>query len=175
MKKPRLNAESQALLRQLIELYQPKSVSDIQEMLKALFAGTMEDMLKAELDTELGYKKNSQESKTTDNRRNGSYPKTVTSSMGEIELNIPRDRKGEYEPELIPKGSHDVSELERRCCLYMPRAQATGIYPMWSMISTALSSVMRRYPISWIAFNRESLSGRIGSLKKYIRLSIWTL
>ena len=114
MKSPRLNAESQALLRQLIELYQPKSVSDIQEMLKALFAGTMEDMLKAELDSELGYKKNSQEAKTTDNRRNGSYPKTVTSSMGEIELNIPRDRKGEYEPELIPKGSHDVSELEEK-------------------------------------------------------------
>ena len=114
MKSPRLNAESQSLLRQLIELYQPKSVSDIQEMLKSLFAGTMEDMLKAELDSELGYKKNSQEAKTTDNRRNGSYPKTVTSSMGEIELNIPRDRKGEYEPELIPKGSHDVSELEEK-------------------------------------------------------------
>ena len=114
MKSPRLNAESQALLRQLIELYHPKSVSDIQEMLKALFAGTMEDMLKAELDSELGYKKNSQEAKTTDNRRNGSYPKTVTSSMGEIELNIPRDRKGEYEPGLIPKGSHDVSELEEK-------------------------------------------------------------
>ena len=114
MKSPRLNPESQSLLRQLIKLYQPKSVSDIQEMLKALFAGTMEDMLKAELDTELGYKKNSQEAKTTDNRRNGSYPKTVTSSMGEIELNIPRDRKGEYEPELIPKGSHDVSELEEK-------------------------------------------------------------
>ena len=45
MKSPRVNAESQALLRQLIELYHPKSVSDIQEMLKALFAGTMEDML----------------------------------------------------------------------------------------------------------------------------------
>ena len=53
MKSPRLNAESQALLRQLIELYHPKSVSDIQEMLKALFAGTMEDILKAELDSEL--------------------------------------------------------------------------------------------------------------------------
>ena len=63
MKSPRLNAESQALLRQLIELYQPKSVSDIQEMLKALFAGTMEDMLKAELDSELGYKKTARKRK----------------------------------------------------------------------------------------------------------------
>lgn len=45
-------------------------------------------------------KKSSQESKATDNRRNGSYPKKVTSNMGEIELNVPRDRKGEYEPNL---------------------------------------------------------------------------
>ena len=114
MKKPRLNAESHALLQQVIAQYQPKSVNDIQEMLKSLFADTMENMLKAELDTELWYKKNSQESKSTDNRRNGSHPKTVTSSMGEMELNIPRDRKGEYEPELIPKDSHDVSELEEK-------------------------------------------------------------
>ena len=114
MKKPRLNPESHALLQQVIAQYQPKSVNDIQEMLKSLFADTMEDMLKAELDTELGYKKNSQESKPTDNRRNGSYQKKVSSNMGEVELNIPRDRKGEYEPELIPKGSHDVSELEEK-------------------------------------------------------------
>ena len=129
MKSPRLNAESQALLRQLIKLYQPKSVSDIQEMLKALFAGTMEDMLKAELDSDLGYKKNSQEAKTTDNRRNGSYPKKVTSNMGEIELNIPRDRKGEYEPELIPKGSHDVSALEEKVLsLYAKGTSDRDIY-----------------------------------------------
>lgn len=43
-------------------------------------------MLKAELDTELGYSLNSQAAKTTDNRRNGSYLKTATSSMGEIKL-----------------------------------------------------------------------------------------
>ena len=77
MKSPRLNPESHALLQQIIAQYQPKSVNDIQEMLKSLFADTMEDMLKAELDTELGYKKNSQETKSTDNRRNGSYPKKL--------------------------------------------------------------------------------------------------
>ena len=83
-------------------------------MLKDLFADTIEDMLKAELDTELGYSKNSQDPKQTENRRNGSYPKKVTSTMGEIELDIPRDRMGEYKPELIPKGSHDVSSLEKK-------------------------------------------------------------
>ena len=114
MKKPRINPEGHELLRQVVEQYQPKTINDIQEMLKDLFADTIEDMLKAELDTELGYAKNSQNPKQTDNRRNGSYPKKVTSTMGEIELDIPRDRMGEYKPELIPKGSHDVSALEEK-------------------------------------------------------------
>ena len=114
MKKEKRNPRSHELIREMIELYHPQSIKDIQEMLKDMFADTMEDMLKAELDTELGYTKNSQAAKTTENRRNGSYPKTVTSSMGEIELNIPRDRMGEYEPELIPKGTKDVSALEEK-------------------------------------------------------------
>lgn len=100
--KEKRNPRSHELIREMIELYHPQSVSNIQ------------NMLKAELDTELSYSKNSQDTKTTDNRRNGSYPKTVTSSTGEIELDIPRDRIGEYEPELIPKGTKDVSALEEK-------------------------------------------------------------
>lgn len=88
MKKEKRNPGSHELIREIIELYHPQSVKDIQ------------DILKAELDTELGYVKNSQDTKTTENRRNGSYPKTVTSSMGE------------YEPELIPMGTKDFSALE---------------------------------------------------------------
>lgn len=114
MKKERLNPRSKELLQEMIGMYQPKTLGDIQAMLKDLFADTMEDMLKAELDEELGYAKNSQQPKTTGNRRNGSYPKTVQSNIGEIEVNIPRDRDGEYEPELIPKGTKDVSGLEEK-------------------------------------------------------------
>lgn len=50
--------------------------------------------------------------------------------MGEIELNIPRDRMGEYDPELIPKGTKDVSALEERYCRSMPKERVTGIFPM---------------------------------------------
>lgn len=114
MKKEKRNPRGQELLREMIEMYQPQSIKDIQDMLKDMFADTMEDMLKAELDTELGYGKNSQQPKPNANRRNGSYPKTVTSNMGEIALDIPRDRNGEYEPELIPKGTSDVSALEEK-------------------------------------------------------------
>ena len=69
MKKEKRNRRSHELIREMIELYHPQSIKDIQEMLKDMFADTMEDMLKAELDTELGYSKNSQAAKTTENRR----------------------------------------------------------------------------------------------------------
>ena len=62
MKKERLNPRSKELLWEMIGMYQPKTVGDIQTMLKELFADTMEDMLKAELDEELGYAKNSRQS-----------------------------------------------------------------------------------------------------------------
>lgn len=114
MKKERVNPRSRELLQEMIGMCQPKTVGDIQAMLKDLFADTMEEMLKAELDEELGYARNSQKPMTTSNRRNGSYPKTVQSNIDEIEVNIPRDRNGEYEPELIPKGTKDVSGLEEK-------------------------------------------------------------
>lgn len=114
MKREKISPRGQELLREMIEMYHPQSVRDIQDMLKNMFAGTMEEMLKAELDSELGYKKNDQAQKETANRRNGSYKKTVQSSYGEIPLDIPRDRNGEYEPELVPKGTKDVSALEEK-------------------------------------------------------------
>ena len=74
----------------------------------------MEDMLKGELDGHLGYAKNGQALKTTTNRRNGSYPKTVRSQFGELSLDIPRDREGEFEPALVPNGKRDVSGIEEK-------------------------------------------------------------
>ena len=107
-------AKRSELLRELIGMYQPKSAGEVSTMLRDLFAGTMEDMLKAELDAKLGYQKNDPAPKETENRRNGSYPKTVRSSLGESRIQIPRDRTGEYEPQLIPKGTSDVSDLETK-------------------------------------------------------------
>ena len=76
------------LLRELIGMYQPQSVGDITDMLKDLFADTMEDMLQAELEAKLGYRKNDPSPKETGNRRNGSYPKTVRSGLGESRIQI---------------------------------------------------------------------------------------
>lgn len=112
MNKKRRDPHRSALLAELIAELQPKSMLDLQEQLKELFAASMENMLKGELDGHLGYAKHSQESKPTNNRRNGSYDKTVRTNLGEVTLAIPRDREGDFEPELVPTGTKDVSGLE---------------------------------------------------------------
>ncbi|MPM81554.1 IS256 family transposase ISBsu2 [bioreactor metagenome] len=114
MTREKRDPRREELLREMIGMYHPQSVEDIQNMLKDMFADTMENMLKAELDTELGYKKNDQREKLTTNRRNGSYSKTVQSHLGESEIQIPRDREGSYEPKLVPNGTKDVSALEEK-------------------------------------------------------------
>ena len=73
-----------------------KTTSDISAMLKDLFSETMQEMLEAEMDTTLGYGKNENAAKQTDNRRNGHSKKTVISEYGDTELRIPRDREGEH-------------------------------------------------------------------------------
>ena len=110
---PRNPVLNQAV-KDIIAEYRPKSFKELENILKDMFAPLMEDMLQGELDDHLGYAKHDQKPKETTNRRNGSYQKTVTTSQGEMELAIPRDRAGEFEPRLVPKGESDVSGLEEK-------------------------------------------------------------
>jgi transposase-like protein len=114
MPKKEKNPERDRLVKDLIATYQPKNILELQDILKEIFAPLMEDMLKGELDAQLGYAKSDQAPKTTTNRRNGSFQKTVSSRLGEMDLNIPRDREGEYEPALVPNGKRDVSGIEEK-------------------------------------------------------------
>ena len=63
----------------------------------------VEIVLQSELNHELCYNKHSKEDKNSNNRRNGSYNKTIIDNEGnKMQLEVPRDREGEYEPQLIP-------------------------------------------------------------------------
>ena len=64
------------------------------------------------MDQKLGYSKYDYQNKETDDSRNGYSKKTVTSSLGEIDLDIPRDRKGEFEPQIVKKNQTDISNIE---------------------------------------------------------------
>jgi len=71
----------------------------------------LEEMLEAERDDHLGYTRDDGRIKKTDNARNGYSQKTVFSNQGELGLQIPRDRKGEFEPQTVKKHQRDVSEI----------------------------------------------------------------
>lgn len=96
----------------LIEEYQPETVQDLQEALKDLLGDKMEQMLKAELDEHLDYEYG--EKPLSLNTRNGSSKKTVKSSYGNIDLNIPRDREGSFEPKALKKYQKDISNIENQ-------------------------------------------------------------
>jgi transposase-like protein len=59
--------------------------------------------MQAELTGELGYEKSEPGEKQTENRRNGKSSKTLRTDQGPMEIDVPRDRKGEFEPKIIPK------------------------------------------------------------------------
>ncbi|MSD46239.1 IS256 family transposase [Finegoldia magna] len=98
--------------KMLIEEYQPETVQDLQEALKDLLGDTMEQMLKAELDEHLDYEYG--EKPLSLNTRNGSSKKTVKSSYANIDLNIPRDREGSFEPQALKKYQKDISNIENQ-------------------------------------------------------------
>jgi len=108
----KMDPERKAFISSLLEHYQPKDAQDVQDMLKNLLGETLQGMLEAEMDDHLGYSKYDYKNKETDDSRNGYSPKTVTSSMGTIDLDIPRDRKGDFEPQIVKKNQTDISNIE---------------------------------------------------------------
>lgn len=90
-----------------------KNKEEFHSFFNGLFKQGVEEMLKSELDEHLGYEKYSSEGNNSGNSRNGSYRKKVkTESLGDMVLNIPRDRNSEFEPQLVPKGSRMSDKLE---------------------------------------------------------------
>jgi transposase-like protein len=77
-----------------------------------LFAKTMEQMLEAELSDQLGYEPYEVKGRNSGDSRNGSYPKKLRSSNGEVTIQVPRDRNGEFEPQIIKKHTANTNELE---------------------------------------------------------------
>ena len=77
-----------------------------------LFATTLEQMMEAELTAHLGYEKYEAKGRGSGNSRNGKYKRGVRSSGGEVEVAVPRDRNGDYQPKLLHKYETSSNELE---------------------------------------------------------------
>lgn len=77
------------------------------------------------MDVSLGYPKNEKGNLLTENKRNGYTPKTVKSQYGEFEVEVPRDRNGEFEPKIIPIYQRDISGIEEKVISLCARGMST--------------------------------------------------
>lgn len=105
---------TKAQIRELIKERNLVTADDVHKMLKDMFGETLQEMLEAELDTELGYPKNGSIPEGSANRRNGHGSKKVRSSYGELDINVPRDREGAFEPVVVKKHQKEVSGIEEQ-------------------------------------------------------------
>ena len=112
-------------IRQIISENNISSVADVYSLLKESFKDILQELMEAELDASLGYEKNQKGELATSNKRNGHSPKTLKSQYGEFQVDIPRDRNGEFEPKLIPKYQRDISGIEEKVISLYARGMST--------------------------------------------------
>ena len=90
------------IIKALLSEYDIQSVQDIQEALKDLLGGTIKKMMEAEMEERLGYEKSGHSD--NDDYRSGYKSKHIKSSIGEVELEVPRDKKSSFRPQVVKKG-----------------------------------------------------------------------
>ena len=87
-----------------------KDGTDVNSIMRDMMSIILEGTLDAEMDEELGYSKYDYKNKGTKNSRNGYSSKTMHTSYGDMGINIPRDRNGEFEPQVIKKYQNTVTQ-----------------------------------------------------------------
>ena len=107
------------LMKQYVDSQKFTSTTEIMQAMKDLFRDAIQQVMESELDVELGYEKSermsdSETDNLSKNYRNGYSKKTVKTQLGEIEVKVPRDRNGEYEPKIIGKYSRNADGMEEK-------------------------------------------------------------
>ena len=119
--------ERHAKMTSFLQDLNVSSVGDVQNLFKELISNVLENGLEGELDEELGYSKYDYRNKDTDNSRNGHSVKNIKTSFGDTEIEIPRDRKGEFEPSLIKKHQTSISgDIEEKILSMYAKGMTTS-------------------------------------------------
>ena len=118
-----LSTEEKALIGMLAS--RCKSTGELQELMKKVFAQSVQEMLEAEMDEHLGYEKHSTEGDHSGNSRNGYGQKTIRSDYGESEIQVPRDRNGTFEPQVLGKRQTRTDEIEEKVLAMYAKGMTT--------------------------------------------------
>lgn len=95
-------------------------------LLTAMVRQVLQTGLNVELAEHLGYEPYAQEGRGSGNNRNGSYPKTITTEIGQVEIDMPRDRLGTFEPVTIPKHVRRLDGLSGNVISLYAKGMTTG-------------------------------------------------
>ena len=129
---PPARAESSAMREMMRDYLKNHDISikdgtDVNSIMRDMMSVLLEGALDEELDEELGYSKYDYQNKETDNSRNGHSSKTMHTSYGDMDVAIPRDRNGEYEPQLIKKYQNTVTQdMEEKILSMYAKGMTTG-------------------------------------------------
>ena len=103
------------LIDELLKDYQnPQDILGEGGLLKELTKAVIERCLETELDSHLGYPKHGRKGNATGNLRNGSSQKTLKGEQGHVDIEVPRDRQGTFEPQLVKKGQTRLEGTDRQ-------------------------------------------------------------
>lgn len=100
------------IIGMLLEEYDIQSAKDIEDALKDLLGGTIQEMLESEMDEHLGY--GAYERSDNPDYRNGKKTKKIRGHFGETEIEVPQDRNGTFEPKIVKKRQKDISGIEQK-------------------------------------------------------------
>jgi len=101
------------------------TVEDVHNLLKNLFKDTLQQIFEAEMEDHLGYNKHSLEGNNTGNSRNGYSKKTIQTKLGKTDIEIPRDRNGDFEPRVIKKYETTSNDLEDQIIAMYAKGMST--------------------------------------------------
>ena len=110
------------------ELSKCKTMDDLcgkNGLVQRLIGGMVEKMLEQEMEEHLGYQKHERGSKAAGNSRNGKIPKTVQSSYGPVNIEVPRDRNSDFEPQVVKKRQTSISAFENKIISMYARGMTT--------------------------------------------------
>lgn len=114
------------LIDELLKDYKkPEDIIGENGLLKELTKALLERALNSELTHHLGYNKHSPEGKNTGNSRNGKSSKTLKSDYGELNLSVPRDRKSEFDPQIVKKGQRRFTGFDDKILSMYARGMTT--------------------------------------------------
>lgn len=114
-----MSAVPAEVIKEYVSSQKFASTTEIMEAMKDMFKEVLQQVMESELDTELGYEKSQRQSESGEtvaakNYRNGYSKKTVKTQLGEVDIKVPRDRNGSFEPQIIGKYDRNADGMEEK-------------------------------------------------------------